>query len=307
MKCKQAVVTGAYGFLGRNVAKIFSENGYSVTGLGHGTWHRLEWQHWGLSEWHPCNISMDSLNTYVQQPDVVIHCAGSGSVGYSLTHPMQDFERTVSTTLTVLEFLRLNSPKTVFIYPSSAAVYGNADTLPITESSRLDPISPYGVHKKIAEDLIRSYAEHFSIPVAIVRLFSLYGPGLRKQLLWDACTKIQRGDIDFFGTGQEIRDWLNVTDTARLFLTLSVCARPDSAIIVNGGTGKGTSVRDIISLLLEDMEIDEEPHFSSIPKLGDPEGYIADIGKVTGCGWKPEISIKKGIEEYVHWYRSGAP
>ena len=63
-------------FLGRHVARVFSENGYTVTGLGHGTWLRSEWQHWGFSEWHPCNISMDSLTTYVQQPDVVIHCAG---------------------------------------------------------------------------------------------------------------------------------------------------------------------------------------------------------------------------------------
>ena len=72
MTDKQAIVTGAYGFLGRHVAKVFSENGYTVTGLGHGTWLRSEWQNWGFSEWHPCNISMDSLNTYVQQPDVVV-------------------------------------------------------------------------------------------------------------------------------------------------------------------------------------------------------------------------------------------
>ena len=120
---------------------------------------------------------MESLTTYVQQPDVVIHCAGSGSVGYSLAHPMQDFERTVSTTLIMLEFLRLHSPNTVFIYPSSAAVYGNAVALPIAESTSLTPISPYGVHKQIAEILIRSYAQQFSISAAIVRFFSLYGAG----------------------------------------------------------------------------------------------------------------------------------
>ena len=63
---KQAIVTSAYGFLGRHVAKVFSENGFSVTGLGHRTWIRSEWQQWGLSEWHPCNITMESLNTYIQ-------------------------------------------------------------------------------------------------------------------------------------------------------------------------------------------------------------------------------------------------
>ena len=89
---------------------------------------------------------------------------------------MQDFERTVSTSLTLLEFLRLHSPNTVFVYPSSAAVYGTVDTLPIVESVPLDPISPYGVHKKITEELIVSYAQHFALPVAIARFFLSTAP-----------------------------------------------------------------------------------------------------------------------------------
>lgn len=305
MKDKQAIVTGAYGFLGRHVAKVFSDNGYTVTGLGRGTWLRPEWQHWGLSEWHPCNITMESLTTYVQQPDVVVHCAGSGSVGYSLTHPMQDFERTVSTSLTVLEFLRLHSPKTVFIYPSSAAVYGNVDVLPIAESTPLNPVSPYGIHKKIAEELILSYSQHFSLRVAISRFFSLYGPGLRKQLLWDACRKIEGGDFDFYGTGYEVRDWLHVQDAARLLLILSSHTSSD-AVIVNGGTGTGTTVNEVITRIIRKMDRQVSHQFSQIQKPGDPSGYIAEIGKVRRYGWTPEISLENGIDEYIRWYRSGA-
>jgi UDP-glucose 4-epimerase len=305
LKEKQVIVTGAYGFLGRHVAKTFSENGYTVTGLGHGTWLRSEWHHWGFSDWHPCNITLKSLNTYVQQPDVVVHCAGSGSVGYSLTHPMEDFERTVSTSLTMLEFLRLHSPQTAFVYPSSAAVYGNVDALPIVESAPLNPISPYGVNKKIVEELIRSYAQYFSLSVAISRFFSLYGPGLRKQLLWDACTKIEKGDFDFYGTGDEVRDWLHVQDACRLLLTLSSHASSD-AVIVNGGTGTGATVNEIVTMLIRKMNKQDSPQFSQIQKPGDPPGYVADIKKATGYGWKPEISIDNGIDEYINWYRSGA-
>ena len=305
MTHKQAVVTGAYGFLGRHVAKVFSENGFSVTGLGHGTWIRSEWQQWGLSEWHPCNITMESLNTYVQQPDVVIHCAGSGSVGYSLTHPLQDYERTVSTTITMLEFLRLHSSKTLFVYPSSAAVYGIAEKLPIAESAPLNPISPYGVHKKIAEEICQSYAHHFSIPVAIARFFSLYGPPLRKQLLWDVCKKIENDELYFYGTGKEIRDWLYVTDAAKLLLTLSYNASM-SAPIINGGTGIGTPVSEIINRIINTMDRPGIPHFSQQPKSGDPQGYIADIQKSSSYNWIPEISLETGIDEYVHWFQSGA-
>lgn len=305
MISKQVIVTGAFGFLGRHVAKIFSQNGATVIGLGHGTWIRSEWQQWGLSEWHPCNITMESLNTYVQQPDIVVHCAGSGSVGYSLTNPMQDFERTVSTTVTLIEFLRLHSPETSFVYPSSAAVYGTAEKLPLSESSPLNPISPYGMHKKIVEEICQSYAHHFSIPVAIVRFFSLYGPGLRKQLLWDSCKKIEQNDFNFYGTGKEIRDWLHVKDAATLLLNLSSHASSD-ALIVNGGTGKGTTVSEIVNEVVLRMNKKCTLKFSHKPKPGDPAGYIADIKKATSLGWKPQYHLHEGIEEYVNWYLSGA-
>lgn len=305
MTNKQVIVTGAYGFLGRHVAKVFSDNGYTVIGLGHGTWIRSEWNQWGLSEWHPCDITMESLTTYVQQPDVIIHCAGSGSVGYSLTNPLQDYERTVSTTITLLEFLRLNSPKTSFIYPSSAAVYGIAEKLPLGESAPLNPISPYGVHKKIVEEICQSYATHFAIPVAIARFFSLYGLPLRKQLLWDSCKKIVNNNFTFYGTGKEVRDWLYVTDAAELLFILSAHASI-SAPIVNGGSGIGTPVSEIINRIIIKLDKPGIPQFSQQPKTGDPTGYIADIQKVSGFGWKPEIPLETGIDEYVQWFQSGA-
>jgi UDP-glucose 4-epimerase len=304
MKDKYVVVTGAYGFLGRHVARFFSENGYMVTGLGHGTWSHSEWQRWGLSEWHSCNITIDSLNAYVQQqPDVIVHCAGSGSVAGSLTHPMQDFERTVLTTLNLLEYLRLHSPTTALIYPSSAAVYGNAESLPILESFPRLPISPYGVHKMITEDLIRSYARQFSIPAAIVRYFSLYGSGLKKQLLWDTCRKIDKGDFEFYGTGNEIRDWLHIKDAVSLifFLSYQDLQKP---LIVNGGSGKGTTTQVIIKTILQKMNLSITPHFSGIPRPGDPLGYIADVTSTRKLGWKSNITIESGIDEYVQWYSS---
>jgi UDP-glucose 4-epimerase len=302
---KQVIVTGAFGFLGRHVAKVFSDNGFSVTGLGHGTWIRNDWQNWGLSEWHSCNITLDNISMYVQQPDVIIHCAGSGSVGYSMTHPMQDFERTVSTTITILEFLRLHSPKTSFVYPSSAAVYGIAEKLPIAESESLNPISPYGVHKKIVEEICQLYANHFAVPVAIARFFSLYGPPLRKQLLWDTCRKITNNDLTFYGTGKEIRDWIQVTDAARLLLTLSSHASTHMPI-VNGGSGIGTPVSEIINRIIKTMDKPAVPIFSQHPKAGDPMGYIADIRKASRYDWKPEIPLETGIDEYVQWFQSGA-
>ena len=139
-------------------------------------------------------------------------------------------------------------------------MYGNADALPIAESTPINPISPYGVHKQIAEELIRSYAHHFSLSVAIVRFFSLYGPGLRKQLLWDACTKIEKGDFDFYGTGHEVRDWLHVQDAARLLLTLPSHASSDAVIVNGGNRGREPRERDR-HMLGDKMKIQAMPRY----------------------------------------------
>ena len=149
------------------------------------------------------------------------------------------------------------------------------------------------------------YAHHFQIPVAIVRFFSLYGPNLRKQLLWDACLKIDNGDFHFYGSGKEIRDWLHVKDAALLFLALTSHAS-SLAPIVNGGTGIGTPVNEIVNEIKKIIGKTGVCQFSQEPNPGDPLGYIADIRTTISFGWKPTISLREGITEYVQWYRSGA-
>ena len=112
-----ALVTGAHGFLGRYVARQLARDNWRVIGLGHGSWARDEWKVWGIAEWHCADIALETLLIYAGEPDVIVHCAGSGSVGFSMTHPYQDFQRTVATALAVLEYARLYVPRvrTAFI------------------------------------------------------------------------------------------------------------------------------------------------------------------------------------------------
>lgn len=301
---KTALVTGAYGFVGRHVARQLARDGWRVIGLGHGSWTREEWQKWGIAEWHSADITLETLITYAGEPDVIVHCAGSGSVGFSMTHPYQDFQRTVATTLAVLEFARLYAPQARVVYPSSAGVYGVVHKLPIAEADPLSPASSYGVHKRIAEELCESYAMHFGVSVAVVRLFSVYGAGLRKQLLWDASQKIMRGETGFFGTGKEIRDWLHVEDAASLLITAAGHASTECPV-VNGGSGEGVSVREILTKLFNCFERTDMPSFSGVARSGDPAGYLADISLAMQWGWQPTINWQNGLCDYVDWFRSG--
>ena len=83
---KKVIVTGAFGFIGRSVARHLAKLGWEVVGLGHGKWSRQEWETWGLTEWHTCDITLNSLLSYADTPDLIVHCAGSGSVNFSMTH-----------------------------------------------------------------------------------------------------------------------------------------------------------------------------------------------------------------------------
>lgn len=299
------LVTGANGFLGRHVSRVAAAQGHHVVGIGHGDWSEENWRHWGLTAWYELDVTMASLVAHAGRPDVLVHCAGSSSVGFSFENPAQDFERTVVTTLDVLEYLRTSAPETAFVYPSSAAVYGRAATLPIPEESPLAPISPYGVHKRIVEDLSCSYGESFGIRVAIVRIFSAYGIELRKQLLWDACRKSLAGDVRFGGTGRETRDLVNGEDVARLLLIAGEHAAPGTAV-VNGASGTEVAVESILAVLFEALGSDRKPEFTGAARPGDPERVVGDTSRVLAWGWSPQRTWEDGVRDYADWFRQMA-
>jgi UDP-glucose 4-epimerase len=303
VKEKVALVTGAHGIIGRYVASILAADSWNVIGIGHGNWSASEQSAWGLSSWHESDVSLTALRALNVRPALIVHCAGSGAVGASITAPYSDFQRTVATTAAVLEFLRLDCSDAAMVYPSSAAVYGAADFLPMTESMPLRPASPYGVHKKIAEDLMREYARLFSLKTTVVRLFSIYGEGFRKQLLWDACRKILSNEYDFFGTGDETRDWLHVSDAAELLVQSAAYASSDCPI-VNGGFGESVSVRDVLSELFRLMGRYDLPLFCGTERPGDPLHYHADMRRARAWGWQPKISLQAGLARYVSWFKS---
>lgn len=292
-------VTGAAGFVGRYVAREFAEQGHLVSGLGWGKFP--ESSQWGLYHWYEGSVTLDNLIEWADKPDVIVHCAGGSSVAYSVEYPRQDFSLTVDSTSQVLEYIRLHSPQTRLVYPSSAAVYGNVEQLPIQESFPLQPISPYGVHKAMCEQLCEMYFHNYGVSSSVVRLFSVYGRELRKQLLWDACNKLLRQEYEFFGTGEELRDWLHVTDAARLIVTMALSAN-DSFDVFNGGTGQGVRVRDVLQQLFDAFKVESAPVFSNQAKTGDPVGLVADSQALKKLAWKPEVELQSGIQDYVQWF-----
>jgi UDP-glucose 4-epimerase len=303
----RALVTGAFGFVGRHVARRLAGHGIQVIGIGHGSWGRDEWRRWGLTHWHAADLSLDALTAHGGEPDLVVHCAGSGSVAYSFAQPHQDFLRSVASTSAVLEYLRLHRPSARLALPSSAAVYGVARHLPIDVDAPVLPVSPYGVHKAMAESLCRSAAAHAGAQITIVRLFSVYGIGLRKQLLWDACTKLtSAGTAEFGGSGDETRDWLHVEDAAELLVLAALHASADCPV-VNGGNGIAVSTREVIEALAQALGSQAAIAFNGRGRAGDPQHYRAAVPGVMPFGWAPRHGWQEGLRSYADWYTAGAP
>lgn len=301
-----ALVAGAHGFIGRHVCRALAEQGTTVRALGHGAWSDADAVNWGVSRWLDEDITFDSLAavTHGDMLDAVIHCAGGGSVSYSYDAPFDDFQRTVSSVATLLEFVRtarIGKPRIVIT--SSAAVYGDQGDVDLGESSVCSPISPYGFNKRAAEDLCRSYSTFFGLEISIVRLFSVYGDGLRKQLLWDAVNKFSRGNPAFFGTGRELRDWIHVEDAAALLCAAAQAAQGPLETY-NGGHDKATTC-EVLALLGECFDGAPQPIFTGEIHTGNPQRMTADSGYARRqLGWQPQVSLLAGLHRYVDWFKS---
>lgn len=302
-------ITGANGFIGRHLAHALAAARQSVHGVGHGALDEVGRRHIGLDQWLNGEIDATNLNALAERtgtPKTIYHLAGGSSVGLSIAQPFEDYSRTVTSTARLLEWVRAAAPRTRLIVASSAAVYGADHKGPIAESDATLPMSPYGQHKLMMEQLCRSYAVTFGVKSTVVRLFSVYGARLRKQLLWDLCSRLHAGQrkLVLGGTGEELRDWTEIRDVARLLLCLGARPQSEDFSVLNGGAGKATSVAEIAALLVEAWGGDLATEFSGLVRPGDPFSLVADDATLRAIGFDWAIPVSTGIADYVGWFRA---
>lgn len=304
------LITGAHGFIGKHLARWLAHQGHQVVGLGHGIWPVAEAASWGVTHWLNGDIQSGNLRLLQQAggtPDVVYHLAGGSSVGVAIANPREDFFRTVATTAELLEWLRVDAPQAPLVAVSSAAVYGSGHEGLIGEDATLTPYSPYGHHKRIMEELCRSYAASYGLRVSIARLFSVFGAELKKQLLWDLCMRLATGTrpLVLGGRGNELRDWTEVRDVVRALDLLATQASAEVAV-VNVGTGTGNSVRQIAAGIAKHWPLPDAAdavQFSGQSRPGDPFSLVANATGLDKLGFAWEISVDDGLAAYVRWFQ----
>ena len=306
-----AWITGAHGFIGRYLVRELADRGETVHGVGHGAFDEPDRCRLGLRTWFNGEIDAANLNALAAahgRPSKVFHLAGGSSVGLSIELPFEDFSRTVTSTARLLEWLRNSAPECILVVASSAAVYGADHVGAIPEDARLSPMSPYGHHKLMMEELCKSYALSFGIRSVIVRLFSVYGANLRKQLLWDACSRLAQAlsTLDLGGSGNETRDWTDVRDVVRLLTSLSDLPLDGRCRVINGGSGKPTRVADIAEMLVKNFGHATAVRYRGVARAGDPDSLLADDTALRRTGFEWRIPVEQGVADYVNWFKGQA-
>lgn len=301
------LICGAGGCLGSHAAAAFKHSGWRVVGAGRGDALGLEQ--------YPKDVPFlrgdFESQVFVQQlleefkPSKLIFVAGPSDVQRSVTDPVKDFRGQTLPLIQVLWAASLmNSPPGVLLV-SSAAVYGNIATLPVTEKTQPNPISPYGFHKFAQEALLDEFGKLYGVPTCKARVFSTYGRGLRRLAVWEITRRAMSRDYKLRGTGEETRDYLHVSDIAHA-LECIASHSPFRGEIVNVASGQETSMRQVASFIYGALGVTAPPVFDNKCLAGSPLMWRADISTLQGLGFKPKIELEAGIRDTVKWIKTDA-
>lgn len=241
LESKRILITGGTGFVGQSIAKLFLKEGQNVkisdvnTQVAGGE---------GVVE---CDVfNLEKLKDVVKESNIIIHLVGLADAGVAQRDPERSFKLNVLSLQNLLEICRVFGDKKI-IFPSSAAVYGTPDMLPIKENFPPNPTNIYSWHKYICEQLIKAYHDNFGLEYVVLRLFNVYGQGNKGVINVFLKSAAQREVIKSFGPYQ-YRDFVYAGDVAQAFYKSAVYEKANNRII-NIGTGKGTQIKEILDLI----------------------------------------------------------
>jgi UDP-glucose 4-epimerase len=236
--------------------------------------------------------------------DICINASGSASVPFSISNPADDFRLNVTNVYLLLHKILKYQPSCRFINFSSAAVYGNPESLPVTETMPPSPLSPYGFHKMLSEHICNEFYKLYKIETLCLRVFSAFGPRLHKQLFWDLAGKADKSDIvELFGTGDESRDFIYIDDLVAAVEKVIYGSRFNGEVI-NVSSGEETTVRHSAETFLGYYRPDAKLRFSGKEKPGDPIHWKADISKLRAMGFNPCVKFTEGVRLYCDWLKT---
>lgn len=306
-KKMRALVTGGAGFIGSNVAQYLLEQDWEVRvidDLSSGYKINLD----GLNvDFIEGNINdKETVSKACKDIDVVFHLAACVGRQKSLDDPILDSTTNLLGTINILEGMRKNNVKRI-VYSSSAAIFGELETLTIDEVHPQNADSPYGVSKLAAEKMILSYSGIYGITGICLRYFNIYGINQRFDLYGNVipifANRIYSGEpVTIYGDGEQTRDFINVKDVARANYLAGTANIPTS--VYNLGSGTRITINELAEKMKEISNLDMEIEYTH-SRVADVKHCQANIGKVKReLGFEPSVELDAGLQEYMHWFKN---
>jgi len=295
------LVTGGSGFLGTHLVRALLARGDEVTVLDRA----------GTT---PCAgaavVAADLLEADAAplladgRFHAVFHLAGNVEVPLSVERPDLDLALNAETTLRMLEALRRAAPATGLLLTSTAAIYGEAPEGPCAESQPPAPVAPYGASKWVAESYVALYARRFGLRTSRARIFSMYGPGLRKHVVHDLIAKLHRdpGRLAVSGDGEQVRDFIYVEDAVAALLRIADVS-PGRGEAVNVARGEPVRIADLARAVGRACGASPRIEFVGGEGPGRSRRWLADVSRLAGLGFRPRVGLEEGLARTVAWYR----
>lgn len=299
----KVLVTGSAGFIGSRLVARLIERECDVTAVDHS--QALTHSASGSGRRIIAGNLRDVLSRgeiKVAEYDFIMHLAGNSSVPKSILEPFSDFAASVETTMFLLEAMRADRARGLLIFPSSAAVYGEPQSMPIKEADPTVPISPYGVGKLACERYIDVYSKLYSLRSVCLRPFSVFGPEQGKQVVFDLIQKLTANPkmLNVIGDGKQQRDFIYVDDMIDLiFLCCALDLKPGQNEVFNAATGESTSISELVEKITAVMDLEPEIVYSGELRVGDPHSWRVDVSKAKAIGFTPQVSLGEGLKRVV--------
>jgi len=298
---KRILVTGGAGFIGSHIADaLVSDNEVVILDdLSTGSLDNVPSE----AEFVEGDVrDREAMSSVMEGVDIVFHHAAIVSVEQSVEDPELTHDVTTRATIQLLEFARRESARVILA--SSAAVYGQPESVPITETDQTEPTSPYGLAKLHADQYVRLYAELYNVEAIPLRYFNVYGP---RQTAGDYSGVISifleqaqaGGPITVHGDGTQTRDFVHVSDVVQANLLAATEGTPGTAY--NIGTGETISILELAETIREAVATEVPIRIEHIDKReGDIDESQAAIGRATDdLGFRPTIRLQDGLADLV--------
>ena len=313
----RTLVTGAAGFIGSTLVDRLLEEGHQVTGVDNLSSGppatNLESAHQydrpGRFTFVAVDVRHPALSDIVagSNPDVVFHLAAQTDVGRSIDDPQHDARNNVLGTINLLEASRRAGVPRIVYAASGGSRYGATTTLPATEDTAVDPLSPYAVANVAGEFYMRAYASMYGLAPICLALANVYGPRQDPHRKAGVVTlfgsaMISGSPTTIYGDGSATRDYVYVDDAVNAFL----CA-VDAPAATNGtfniGTGVQTTLAELHQLIAAAVGVSRPPDHAEA-RTGEIHASALDptlAGRV--LGWKPDTDLNEGVKRTVDWLR----